>query len=95
MHVITKIKLAHDEGSRKSQSDGFVGPQQTMTTREVTGFYAFFLRMEIGQFSPRVGAISLRKYTENLEKKEKTPRRKLKKIQWRGRPESCLWSNVS
>ena len=29
-----------------------------MTARDVTGFYTFFLCLEIGQFSPRFGAVS-------------------------------------
>ena len=62
----------------------------------------FFLRPDIGQFSPHVGAISLLKYTVNLEKREKTLEKiqKFKKIQWRQRPEIAdfcplSWSNAS
>ena len=38
----------------------------------------FFLRPEIGQFSPDLGAISLLNYTENLEKEEKIHWRKFR-----------------
>ena len=48
----------------------------------------FFLRPEIGRFSPHFGAISLLIYTENLEKKgKKIHWRKFKEIQWRRCPE--------
>ena len=36
----------------------------------------FFLRPEIGQISPHLGAISLQNYTENLEKEEKSLEKK-------------------
>ena len=53
-----------------------------MTAREVTGFYACFLRPEIGQFSPHLGAVSLLSYTvKKLEKRGKIHCRKNKKIQ--------------
>ena len=60
----------------------------------------FFLRPEIGQFSPHFGAISLLNYTENLETRGKNPREKIQKIQWRRRPEIAdfcplSWSNAS
>ena len=60
----------------------------------------FFLRPEIGQFSPHCGADFLLNYTEQLETKEKIHWRNFKKIQWRLRPEIAdfcllLWSNVS
>ena len=55
-----------------------------MTATDVTGFYVFFLRPEIGQFSPHFGATSLLDDTENLEKR-KNPE-KIPKIQWRRRP---------
>ena len=47
----------------------------------------FFLRPGIGQFSPHFGAVSSLSYTVNLEKGKKMHWRKLKKIQWRRRPE--------
>ena len=43
-----------------------------MTTTDVTGFYTFFLRPEIGRFSPHFGAISFLNYTVQLEKREKS-----------------------
>ena len=46
-----------------------LGTGKTMPARGVTGLYAFFLRLEIGQLSPRFGATSLLNYTENLEHK--------------------------
>ena len=63
-------------------------------------FLRFFLRLEIGQFSPHFGAMSLLNYTGNLEKREKIHWRKFKKFQWRRRPEIAdfcplSWSNVS
>ena len=57
-----------------------------MTARDVTGILRFFLRPEIGQFSPHFEVISLLNYTENLEKKEKNPLEKTQKIQWRNFP---------
>ena len=60
----------------------------------------FFLRPEIGQFSPHFGAISLLNCTVNLEKRGENPLEKIKKNQWRRRPELAdfcplSWSNVS
>ena len=52
-----------------------------MTARDMTRFCAFFLRPEIGQFSPRFGAISLPNHTETWKKRKKS------KIQWRNFPE--------
>ena len=46
-----------------------------------------FLRSEIGQFSPYFRGDFWLTYTENLEKEPKNPLEKIKKIQWRRRPE--------
>ena len=46
----------------------------------------FFLRPEIGQFSPHFGAISSLNHTNNLEKKEKNPLEKFKKSSGDGAP---------
>ena len=56
--------------------------------------------LEIGQFSPHFGAISLLNYTENMENKEKSTGENPPQIQWRQRPEIAdfcplSWSNVS
>ena len=47
------------------------GNERTMTASHVTGFYAFFLRPEIGQLSPHFWAVSLLNCTVNLEKRGK------------------------
>ena len=52
---------------------------KTITGGDVTGFYGFFLPLEIGPFSPHFGAISLLNYTVNLEKRENIHWRKGKK----------------
>ena len=44
----------------------------------------FFLRPEIGQFSPHLGLL---RYTENRRKRNKIHWRKFQNIQWRRRPE--------
>ena len=49
-----------------------LGIEKTMTARDMTGFYALFLRLGIGQCSPHFGAISLLNCTKALEKEEKT-----------------------
>ena len=74
------LKEGTQKGSRKSMStECHVGTDKSMTARNVTGFYAFLLRPEIGQFSPHLGPISLLNYTVNLKKREKIHWRKLKK----------------
>ena len=60
----------------------------------------FFLRPEIGQFSPHFSAISLLHCTVNPETLKKYPLEKIQEIQWRRRPEIAdfcplSWSNVS
>ena len=57
-----------------------------MTATDVTGFYAFFLQPEIGQFSPRYWAISLPNHTVNLEKREKNPLEEISKSSGDGAP---------
>ena len=60
------------------------GPNKTMTARDVTGFYVFFLRAEIGQFSPHFGGISLLNCTVSLENRQKIDRSKSRKIRGDG-----------
>ena len=60
--------------------------EKTMTDRR-DKILRFFLCLEIGQFSPHLGAISLFNYTEDLERREKLHWRKFQKIQWRQLPE--------
>ena len=50
-------------------------PRQPGTWEDST----LFLCPEIGQFSPHFGAISLRRHTENLEKKDQNPLEKIQK----------------
>ena len=80
--VATSKSVDSPENKIITELSGNFGTEKTMTTRDVTGFYAFFP----GQFSPHFGAISLLNYTVNLEKNEKVHWRKFKKPSGDGAP---------
>ena len=65
-----------------------------MTASDVTGILSFFLRLDIRQFSPHLGVISLLNYIANLEKQEKNRWRKFKKNPVETAPRNCRFLSL-
>ena len=98
--AVSKKKLGEVRSSYVPAGGLFFGTEKTMDSHRRDGILRFFLRLEIGQFSPHFGASSLLNCTVNLEKREKSTGENSKRSSGDGAPKlkisvPCAWSNVS
>ena len=68
--------------------------QKTMTATDVTGFYAVFLRPEIGQFSPHPSGHFLTKLHRKPGEKGKKPLEKIQKNPEETAPRNCRFLSL-